>query len=181
MEEAVSFEPSDPNAMCLSTVSAAGRPSSRIMLLKGFDEHGFVFFTNLESRKGQDLKENPVCALNFHWKSMGRQVRIEGSVEQVSDAEADAYFRTRPRGSRIGAWASKQSSPMESREEVEKRIEQFNEQFTGDQTIPRPPYWSGFRVVPDAFEFWLEGEYRLHHRLVFRKTASGWEKGALYP
>ncbi len=185
LAEAEKTEPNDPNALCLSTVAADGRPSSRMVLLKGLDERGFVFYTNLESRKGEELAANPVAALCFHWKSLRRQVRVEGAVEAVSAEEADAYYNSRARDSRIGAWASKQSRPMTGRFELEARIAEYVAKF-GLGKIPRPPHWSGFRVVPDRMEFWRDRPFRLHDRIVYhRDEASGgavsWHTERLYP
>jgi pyridoxamine 5'-phosphate oxidase len=174
-------EPSDPNAFALATATPDGVPSVRILLLKGLDRRGFVFYTNLESRKGEELKANPCAALCFHWKSQKRQVRVEGPVTPVSAEEADAYFAGRPRDSRIGAWASDQSRPLDSRATFEARIQQFDAKFPGE-TVPRPPYWSGYRVSPSRIEFWQDREFRLHDRLVFTPDgAGGWSRERLYP
>ncbi len=178
--EAKASEPNDPDAMALATVDVAGRPSVRMVLLKGHDERGFVFYTNLDSRKGGELAANPEAALLFHWKSLRRQVRIEGPVSAVSDAEADSYFASRGRTSRIGAWASDQSRPLDSRETFAGRVEEMRATFDG-QEVPRPPRWSGFRVTPRAIEFWEDGEHRLHHRRLFTRTGAGWSEGLLYP
>ena len=174
--------PVDPNAMVLSTVGADGRPSSRVVLLKGFDHHGFVFYGNLESRKFRELQANPWAALNFLWKPLEKQVRIEGRATQVPDAEADAYFATRPRGSQIGAWASRQSEPLVSREELEARVREVEARYAG-RDVPRPPYWSGFRLEPDRIEFWKSGPFRLHDRFVFRRGSpdAPWTVQRLYP
>ena len=179
-QEAQVSEPNDPNAMTLATADSRGRPSARMVLLKGVDDIGFVFYTNLESRKGRELYENAQAALLFHWKSLRRQVRIEGPVAQVSDAEADAYFATRPRGSRIGAWASDQSRPMEGMFVLEKRVAEFTAKF-GLGEIPRPPHWSGFRVTPDRIEFWKEGRFRLHERFVHIRTGDSWTIERQFP
>ncbi len=179
-EEARVSEPNDPDAMTLATADSRGRPSARIVLLKGVDDDGFVFYTNLESRKARDLAENGYAALLFHWKSLRRQVRIEGPVHQVNDAEADAYFATRPRGSRIGAWASDQSRPMEGMLVLEKRVAQYTAKF-GLGEIPRPPHWSGFRVTPERIEFWKEGRFRLHERIVHIRVGNGWTTERLFP
>ena len=173
-------EPNDPNAMTVATVGADGRPAARVVLLKRWDERGFVFFSHLPSRKGREMAGNPQVALLFHWKSLQRQVRIEGVVAQVSDAEADDYFATRPRQSQIGAWASAQSQPLPSREVFEARIEQAEARFAG-VAVSRPDYWSGWRLVPDCFEFWQGVDFRLHDRLVFTKAGEGWETGRLFP
>ena len=180
MKEARSSEPNDSNAMTLATVSAAGRPAARIVLLKAWDERGFVFYTNLESRKSNEIRENAHVALLFHWKSRLRQIRIEGIVSPVSDAEADAYFASRQRVSKLGAWASDQSRPLASREVFEERLKAVEARFPGD-AIPRPANWSGWRVAPDTIEFWQEREFRLHEREVFKRVGQGWETGLLYP
>jgi pyridoxamine 5'-phosphate oxidase len=175
-------EPNDPNAMCLSTVDADGLPNSRMVLLKGYDARGFVFYTNFESQKGQEILANPKAAICFHWKSLRRQVRVRGLVEEVSAEEADAYYASRPRDSRIGAWASKQSRPLESRFALEKQVALFAAKYAiGD--IPRPEYWSGFRIRPVAFEFWQDRPFRLHDRLVFRRPEpdATWTRNRLYP
>jgi pyridoxamine 5'-phosphate oxidase len=180
--EAKRSEPVNPEAMTLATVDADGLPNARMVLLKGFDERGFVFYTNLDSVKGQELAAAPKAALTFYWKSLQRQVRLRGSVEPVTVAEADAYFATRPRGAQIGAWASKQSSPLESRMAFEKAIALHAAKF-GIGPVPRPPRWSGFRVVPQEIEFWQERPFRLHNRLVFTRSspAAAWRKTRLYP
>ncbi|HUZ64869.1 MAG TPA: pyridoxamine 5'-phosphate oxidase [Acetobacteraceae bacterium] len=185
MAEAVAGEPNDPNAMSLATCAADGRPSVRMVLLKGVDgpgaaARGFLFFTNVESRKGDELAANPYAALLFHWKSLRRQVRIEGAVLPVSTAEADAYYATRARGSRIGAWASIQSRPLPDRAELERRVAEFEAAHPGPD-VPRPPCWSGYRLVPDTFEFWRDMPFRLHDRTVFARAGGGWESGKLYP
>lgn len=182
MAEAATSEPNDPNAMCLATATPDGRPSARMVLLKGVDARGFVFYTNLESRKGAELSANPYAALCFHWKTLTRSVRIEGRVEPVSAEEADAYFASRPRGSRIGAWASKQSRPLESRLALEKRVAEFGLKFAVGE-IPRPPFWSGFRLVPVRIEFWRDMPFRLHERLVFLREGpdAPWRTEMLYP
>jgi len=170
----------EPTAMCLATADAAGEPSARMVLLKGVDARGFVFYTNFESHKGRDLLENPNAALCFYWMPLGRQVRIEGKVEQVSAAEADAYFQSRPRDSRIGAWASKQSRPMSGKAELIEAVAKETLRF-GVGEVPRPPYWSGFRVIPSVIEFWQEGKFRIHDREVFTRKGEGWEITRLYP
>jgi pyridoxamine 5'-phosphate oxidase len=180
-KDAEKSEPNEPNAMALATVDKDGLPDVRMVLLKGFDHNGFVFYTNLESRKGTELAQNMKAALCFHWKSLRRQVRVRGPVERVSDAEADAYFASRPRGSRIGAWASKQSRPLESRFALEKAVAEYTAKYPLGE-IPRPPHWSGFRIVPQMIEFWADRQFRLHDRVVFDRTAEGgWKKARLYP
>ena len=182
MEEATHSETNDPNAMALATVDDDGFPDVRVVLLKGFDEAGFVFYTNLDSAKGRELKARPQAALAFHWKSLRRQVRVRGQVERVSDAEADAYFATRPRLAQIGAWASKQSAPLESRLAFEKAVALVTARYPLG-AIPRPPYWSGFRIVPVSIEFWHDRPFRLHDRIEFRRegTDKTWIKTRLYP
>lgn len=180
MAEAAKSEPNDPNAVCLATSTPDGRPSARMVLLKGLDARGFVFYTNLESRKGGELAANPEAALCFHWKTLHRSVRVEGQVEQVSDAEADAYYASRARGSRIGAWASRQSRPLEGRWALEKAVAEYTLNF-GIGEIPRPPFWSGFRVLPRRIEFWRDMPFRLHDRQVFHREGTGWRVEALYP
>ena len=182
MQEASRSEPNDPNAMALATAGADGFPDVRMVLLKGFDEAGFVFYTNLESAKGRELEERPQAALAFHWKTLRRQVRVRGNVERVSDAEADAYFTTRPRLAQIGAWASKQSSPLESRLAFEMAVTKVTARYAIG-TIPRPPFWTGFRVIPLTIEFWHDRPFRLHDRIVFSRADDGtsWLKTRLYP
>ena len=170
---------SEPNAMSVSTVDQKGRPSSRIVLLKGYDERGFVFYTNTESRKGRELAERPFAALCFFWHSLHEQVRIEGTVEAVTDAEADDYFASRARDSQVGAWASPQSEPLSSREALLERFEEMNARFPGD--VPRPPYWSGYRVVPERIEFWVGIEHRLHERTLYWRDGDAWHTGLLNP
>ena len=167
--------------MVLATATPDGRPSVRAVLLKGFDERGFVFYTNFESRKAEELSANPHAALCFHWKSLQRQVRVEGSVSVVSDAEADAYFHSRPRDSQIGAWASEQSRPVAERAELERRFTEYSRQFAEQQQIPRPAYWSGFRVMPERVEFWQERPFRLHDRVLFTREGQRWRKQRLFP
>ena len=179
LDEAWKGEP-NAHAMTLATATPEGRPSARLVLLKGLDRRGFVFYTNLESRKSEELYANPFAALCFLWKSLNRQVRVEGAVEQVGDDEADAYFASRPRDSQIGAWASDQSRPLESRVLLEHRAEEFSRRF--DQgTVPRPAYWSGFRVVPQRVEFWQERPSRLHDRWLFIREGDGWRRQRLFP
>ncbi len=169
-----------PEAMTLATADANGVPSARMVLLKDADARGFVFYTNLDSRKGGELAANAHAALVFHWKSLKRQIRIVGSVERVSDQEADAYFATRARGAQIGAWASEQSRAMEGTFELEKRVARFTAKF-GVGTVPRPPFWSGFRVVPAEIEFWEERLFRLHQRLQYRRSGGEWTVAHLFP
>ena len=180
LAEAARSEPSDPNAVCLATSTPDGIPSARMVLLKGVDPAGFVFYTNLESRKGAELLTNPNAALCFHWKTLARSVRVEGRVEPVSPAEADAYYASRARGSRIGAWASRQSRPLESRFALEKAVAEYTMKF-GISEIPRPEFWSGFRLVPRRIEFWRDMPFRLHDRQVFHREGDGWRIEALYP
>ena len=181
-EEARRAEPADPDAMALSTVDRDGLPNVRMVLLKGFDERGFVFYSNQGSQKGQELADRAAAAAVFHWKSLKRQVRLRGTVEQVSDAEADAYFASRTRLSQIGAWASKQSAPLESRLAFEKAVAQVTARY-GLGPVPRPPFWVGYRIVPSVIEFWHDRPYRLHDRVEFRRKApdGGWTKTRLYP
>jgi pyridoxamine 5'-phosphate oxidase len=177
--EAKASEPNDPNAMTLATATPDGRPSARAVLLKGHDERGFVFYTNVQSRKGEELAANPHAALLFHWKSLRRQVRIEGPIEPVTEEEADAYFHSRARVSRLGALASDQSRPMPSRAAFEARVAELDAAHP-DQ-IPRPLHWSGTRVVPTAIEFWQDMPFRLHDRLVYSRAGTGWTVARLYP
>ncbi|MDQ8758039.1 pyridoxamine 5'-phosphate oxidase [Sphingosinicella sp. LHD-64] len=178
--EARAAESNDPDGMALATADASGAPSVRMVLLKGHDARGFVFYTNWESRKGRELAANRQAALLFHWKSLRRQVRVEGQVEPVSEAEADAYFATRSRESRLGAWASDQSRPLESRALFEARYEEVVARFAATD-VPRPPHWSGWRVVPERIEFWQDRPHRLHERRLFTRTADSWTEGLLYP
>lgn len=181
LSDAESSEPNDPNAMAVATVDADGLPDVRMVLLKGLDERGFVFYTNVKSAKGGELADHPKAAAVFHWKSLRRQVRVRGPVETVTDAEADAYYATRPRLSRIGAWASRQSHPLASRLELEQAVAAREVEFDGVEP-PRPAWWSGYRIVPTSIEFWLDMPYRLHDRAVFARTDDGrWTSTRLYP
>ena len=180
--EAEKSEPNDPNAMSLASVDAAGMPNVRMVLLKGFDEQGFVFYTNFESQKGREILGSGKAALCFHWKSLRRAVRVRGPASPVSDAEADAYFDTRPRDSRIGAWASQQSRPLESRFALEKQVALYAAKYAVGH-VPRPPYWSGFRIVPTYVEFWQDKPFRLHDRLILTRdnAATPWTETKFYP
>ena len=179
--EAKAAEPNDPNAMALATADKQGRPSNRMVLLKGHGPDGFVFYTNREGRKAGDLQANPHAALLFHWKSLRRQVRIEGAVSLATDAESDAYFASRSHASQLGAWASDQSRPLDARATFEARVAAADARFAG-QSVPRPPHWGGYRVAPDTIEFWQDRAARLHERRVFTRTAEGdWTEGLLYP
>ncbi|KQU50152.1 pyridoxamine 5'-phosphate oxidase [Bosea sp. Leaf344] len=182
LAEAGDSEPNDPNGMALSTVDAEGLPNVRMVLLKGYDADGFVFYTNTQSQKGEELLGQGKAAALFHWKSLRRQIRIRGPVARVSDAEADAYFQSRPRDSRIGAWASQQSRPLESRFALEKAVASYAAKF-GFGEIPRPPHWTGFRIMPVYIEFWRDGAFRLHDRVVFRRSGADqpWSRTRLYP
>lgn len=182
LKEASVSEPNDPNAMALASVDDDGLPNQRMVLLKGHDERGFVFYTNTQSQKGQELLAQPKASGLFHWKSLRRQVRIRGPVSLVSDAEADEYFASRPRDSRIGAWASQQSQPLESRFALEKAVAFYAAKHALG-AVPRPPHWTGFRITPVYLEFWKDGAFRLHDRVVFRRPAEGgdWTKARLYP
>ena len=179
-EEAKISEINDPNAMNLATISSDGKPSSRIVLLKSYDDKGFVFYTNSNSKKGRAIKNNDSVALNFHWKTLQRQIRIEGNVSQISNAEADEYYNSRPLGSRIGAWASLQSEELDDRSTLTKRVEEFEKKFSGND-VPRPSYWNGYIVVPILIEFWQDMPFRLHDRLEFRMENDGWVTRKLYP
>ncbi len=178
--EAAATGMDDPNAMIVSSVDSAGRPSSRVVLLKDFDAEGFVFYTNLESRKGREIQANPSVSLSFYWRETGKQVVVRGRAEPVSDAEADTYFASRPRTSQLGAWASHQSQPLASRAHLLARVAKYEAKFlTG--AVPRPPHWSGFRVVPSYIELWAAGAFRLHDRTLFERTANGWTSCKLSP
>jgi pyridoxamine 5'-phosphate oxidase len=182
LNEAFKSEPAEGNAMTLATVDNDGLPDARMVLLKGVDHAGFVFYSHIDSAKGRELKENPNAALVFHWKSLRRQVRIRGSVEPVTAGEADAYFATRPKGAQIGAWASQQSRPLESRLAFEKAIALHGAKYALG-TVPRPPHWSGYRIVPLRMEFWHDRPFRLHDRIEFRRAAlnEAWTKVRMYP
>lgn len=178
--DAAAHEPNDPNAMALATVSSTGHPAVRIVLLKAWDAAGFVFYTNLDSRKGGELAANPLCQLNFHWKSLRRQVRIDGRAEPVGAPEADAYFATRARDSQLGAWASDQSRTLADRATFDARLAEVTCRFEL-QTVPRPPRWSGFRVVPATIEFWQDRDFRHHERELFTRDVDGWTTRLLFP
>ncbi|KQZ94057.1 pyridoxamine 5'-phosphate oxidase [Mesorhizobium sp. Root157] len=181
LEDATKSEPNDPSAVAVATVDTDGLPDVRMVLLKGFDERGFVFYTNFESAKGREILGSMKAALCFHWKSLRRQVRVRGAVEIVTDEEADAYYASRPRGSRIGAWASKQSRPLESRFALEKAVAEYTARYAIGE-IPRPKHWSGFRILPQTIEFWHDRPFRLHDRVVFSHNDSGnWDTKRLYP
>ncbi|MBI1273219.1 MAG: pyridoxamine 5'-phosphate oxidase [Alphaproteobacteria bacterium] len=180
LAEAEKTEPNDPNAMALATVGPDGTPSIRMVLLKGFDQCGFAFFTNRQSRKGEHLERHPKAAVCLHWKSLRRQVRAEGAVEAVSETESDAYFASRPRGSQIGAWASAQSSPLDHRAELEASVAAFEKKFEG-KDVPRPPHWGGYRIKPVLIEFWHDRPHRLHERLVYQYKGGNWTTMQMYP
>ncbi len=179
LNEATANEPNDPNAAALATASADGTPSVRMVLVKRVDERGFCFFSNAESRKGEQLAENAKAALCFHWKSLRRQVRVEGSVTELASAEVDAYFHSRSRRSQLGAAVSQQSRVLASRAQLEEQVRSFDEKYPGE--VPRPPYWRGFYIAPERVEFWMDGPDRLHDRFLFTRDASGWSKVRLYP
>jgi pyridoxamine 5'-phosphate oxidase len=179
LAQAEATELNDPNAMALATVDGQGVPDVRMVLLKGHDAQGFVFYTNFESAKGRQLLAHPSAAILFHWKSLRRQVRARGPVTRVTEAEADGYFATRSRGSQIGAWASQQSRPLESRAKLEATAADYGRRYP--DVVPRPPYWSGFRLAPAEIEFWQDGAYRLHDRVVFRREANQWQRTLLNP
>ena len=178
--EARGTEINDSNAMALATANGAGRPAVRMVLLKGHGPDGFVFYTNRESRKAADIAANPQAALLFHWKSLRRQIRIEGALTHVSDAESDAYFASRSRDSQLGAWASDQSRPLDARATFEARFAEVQARFEGG-AVSRPPHWGGYRLTPDRIEFWQDREHRLHERRLFVRAGDGWDEGLLYP
>jgi len=179
-EQAKAAEPADHDAASLASATSGGRPSLRMILMRGYDERGFTFYTNLESRKSRELAANPYAAMCFHWKSTARQIRIEGSVQQVSDEEADAYYETRPRESQIGAWASKQSQILEGRLTLERKVAKYAAKFALGK-VPRPEFWSGYRLIPDCFEFWDKRPFRLHERTLYTKDDLEWTSVKLYP
>ena len=181
LEEASKKEINDPNALSLATSNNRNEPSVRMVLLKGLSKNGFVFYTNLNSTKSSDLKNNPKAAMCFHWKSLERQVRIAGSLTQVTDKEADQYYNSRPYESRIGAWASDQSKVMKRREDFLKKIDEFKKKFKDEKNLPRPKHWSGWCLSPSSIEFWLGDKYRIHERLKYSKVSSNWKKEILYP
>ncbi len=181
LQDAEKKESSYPNAFSFASVNADSQPSVRTLLLKGLDDRGFVFYTNTQSRKGDDLRANANGAMLFYWKTCQRQIRIEGSTERVSEAEADSYFATRPRESQIGAWASAQSRPLGQYEDLQESVGRYTAQFKDMDAIPRPPHWSGYRLIPHAVEFWVEGEFRLHRRFLYRRNAADWKMVLLNP
>jgi pyridoxamine 5'-phosphate oxidase len=180
LRDATEAEPVNPNAAALATATLEGTPSVRMVLLKGADDSGFTFYTNLESRKGRELRDNPSAAMCFYWKSMGRQVRVEGAVQPVTADEADAYFESRPWPARISAWASQQSRPLAARLELEREVAKYGAKYALGK-VPRPPHWSGFRIAPSVIEFWRERSHRLHERRLFRRDGEGWHLDELYP
>jgi pyridoxamine 5'-phosphate oxidase len=180
LDEAAATGMEDPNAMVVSTVDAAGQPSSRVVLLKGFDERGFVFYTNLESRKGREIGGNPRVSLDFWWRELRKQVVVLGAAERVSDEEADAYFATRPRNSQLGAWASRQSRPLSGRSQLLAEVGMLEARWLG-RPVPRPPHWTGLRVVPTWIEIWISGTFRLHDRTAYERVPDGWRVTRLYP
>ncbi len=181
-EEAKKSEPNDPDATCLATCDSKGQPHARMVLLKGYDEKGFRFFTNEDSHKGVEIKENAQGALCFYWKSTRKQIRMEGKIEEAGATESDEYFTSRPRGAQIGAWASAQSRPLESRESLEQDVRDFEKKFKDDEIIPRPPHWKGYRLVPDSIEFWIAQLNRLHDRFEYKRDNSdNWSITRLYP
>ena len=181
MEEAKKSEPNDPNAVNVATVDSAGQPDNRVVLLKGLTDTSFIFYTNLESKKSKDLKGNPKASMCFHWKSLLRQIRIQGSVQLVDSKTADEYYNSRPYGSRIGAWASSQSEVMKHRDEFENKIKEFKEKYPDENKVPRPSYWSGWALTPYKIEFWKDVKNRLHQRLCYSRIGQAWSKEILYP
>lgn len=181
LSDAEAHEINDPNAMSLATVDATGLPNVRVVLLKGYDTRGFVFYTNLESQKGQEIEAHAQAALNFHWKSLRRQIRLRGHLEAVSDQEADDYYHSRPRQSQLGAWASEQSRPVENRVALEHAFKEIENKYKNEEIIPRPPHWSGRRLVPSMIEFWEDGAHRLHNRVRYQRDGSAWTVQRLYP
>ena len=181
LSDAEAHEINDPNAMSLATVDATGLPNVRVVLLKGYDTRGFVFYTNLESQKGQEIEAHAQAALNFHWKSLRRQIRLRGHLEAVSDQEADDYYHSRPRQSQLGAWASEQSRPVENRVALEHAFKEIENKYKNEEIIPRPPHWSGRRLVPSMIEFWEDGAHRLHNRVRYQRDGSAWNVQRLYP
>jgi pyridoxamine 5'-phosphate oxidase len=181
MEEAKKSEPNDPNAVNVATVDSAGQPDNRVVLLKGLTDTSFIFYTNLESKKSKDLKGNPKASMCFHWKSLLRQIRIQGSVELIDSKTADEYYNSRPYGSRIGAWASSQSEVMKHRDEFENKIKEFKEKYPDENNVPRPAHWSGWALTPYKIEFWKDVKNRLHQRLCYSRIGQAWSKEILYP